>query len=327
MTWTTIKKAGNISGGLFDYNITGLTASTRYLYRSYMVVDGIEYTGNTLTGTTSAIQLLVPEAKTGNANSITPISLSVSGNEVISNGGAVIIEYGILYTQNGSFSNNSTLVYDNVGVSVKKTSSYGNVTLPYDFGAVNLLSNTMTYYRAFLRNAIGVGYGLIKSEITLPAPTVDVYFSMNAIDEGLIMATNFINQRMEISLGYIMQVFCDNNYGDVSDDYPNQGIASLEISYNDGVTWTTIKSLNIAIYGPQEYDVLNYNGTLSLNVIKSTLDSIRLRGIIDVKDGGRSTSGGSIDVTISTVDIDSGDVQIISPTLYAQQNNNIYTGG
>ena len=326
MTWTTIKKAGHPTGSSFNYPITGLTPSTRYEYRSYMVVDGIEYTGNTLTGNTSAIQLLVPEAKTGNANSITLISLSVSGNEVISNGGAVIIEYGILYTQNGSFSNNSTLVYDNVGVSVKKTSSYGNVTLPYDFGAVNLLSNTMTYYRAFLRNAIGVGYGYIESVKTLPAPTVDVYFSINAMDEGLIMADNFINQRMEILLSYSMQAFCDNNY-DNDGDYPQQGIASFEISYNDGDTWTTIKSIYIAIYGPQEYDVQNDNGTLSLNVIKSTLDSIRLRGIIDVKDGGRSTSGGSIDVTISTVDIDSGDVQIISPTLYAQQNNNIYTGG
>jgi len=182
MAWTTIKTAGQIPTNTYDFPITALSASTYYAYRGYMIVDGIQYYGNTLTGTTAAISLYVPSGTTGIAGTATITGFTVTGNGVTDSGGTAIIEYGILYTQSATFKDIGTLIYENIEAGVKQGSGVGTES-NYSSEATGLASNTTTYYRAYARNAVGSGYGEIKTKQTA-VDTVTITMSdwVNNID-------------------------------------------------------------------------------------------------------------------------------------------------
>jgi hypothetical protein len=173
---------GPISGTSYNYIISGLSANTTYNYRSYMIVCGVDYCGNTYqTGTT--LPFAVPTISIGNAYLSTnpTTSIRVSGN-CITNCGCptTISEYGIIYTQNPSRSGASVMCYENTPTCVCKKSLCNNAAMnPYfddniAYSIIGLSANSTTYYRAFAKNATGVGYDgtTIKCIKTVPIPEV-----------------------------------------------------------------------------------------------------------------------------------------------------------
>jgi len=178
MAWITSPlKAGPLPSNSFTWTITGLTAGSTYRYRLYFIVDGTEYYGNTLTGTTGAPAMLAPSMLTGTAGSITPSGYNVTGNEVTDKGGVLPVqEYGILYTQYAFFGTDSTLIYSNIGANVSKASTLADIAtgITYNNSASGLPASTTTWYRAFAKNATGVGYGAVKTAITAAIPVTQV---------------------------------------------------------------------------------------------------------------------------------------------------------
>jgi hypothetical protein len=117
MTWIKADplNMGPLNENWYNYTITGLTPSTAYRYRSYFIVNGVEYRGiNTYTAITSSNTYELPVVTTSEVvRNITVDGFDVIENLLNSDGGAPIIEYGLLYTQRNAFNTNSTLIYDN----------------------------------------------------------------------------------------------------------------------------------------------------------------------------------------------------------------------
>jgi len=181
MAWTgTTLYPGPPATNNYAFTIGGLAPSTNYQYRAYFIIDGVSYYGNVLSGTTAAITLLPPEVTTGIARCVTTTSFCVCSNEIDEDGGAPIVEYGILYTQTGIYGTIGNLIYGNVGSFVRKTScccAWG-LGCAYSMAANCCLSpSTTTYYRAFARNAVGPEYGSIKTQATAsppPPPSINI---------------------------------------------------------------------------------------------------------------------------------------------------------
>jgi hypothetical protein len=167
-----------LSGTCYNFTISGLSASTIYNYRSYMIVCGVEYYGNIYQIATTSLSAC-PTATTGQAYLSTnpSTSIRVSGNCITNKGlPAIISEYGIIYTQNPSRSGTSIMCYENTPTCVCKKSLCDDAAMnPYfadyiSYAICPLSANTTTYYRAFAKNATGSGYGTIKCIQTDPTP-------------------------------------------------------------------------------------------------------------------------------------------------------------
>lgn len=185
MTWiTTNMTEGTLTSDYYNYTITGLSASTKYQYRAYFIIDGVEYYGNILTGATQAITLYNPTVTTGSVSGITTTSsFSIHNNNIIDIGGTPIFEYGILYTQQPITTDKTRLVYNNYPANIGKISIFSNISsVPYAYfmKITGLTQNTLTYYRAFAKNAKGIGYGTICEHRT--AETLRYNLSINYPD-------------------------------------------------------------------------------------------------------------------------------------------------
>lgn len=209
MAWTTTPLwPGPLANDNYNYPIIGLSANTKYIYRAYFIVSGVTYYGNILTGTTAAIALTAPTLTTGTAGTTMETSFPVIGNEVDNKGNAPIVEYGILYTQLGFWGTNSNLIYSNVNGSYVYSASTHNVDIAINSGytktASNLTPSTTTYYRAFAKNAAGVGYGIIKTAVTASPPivynNVDVFLDWDDI----------MNCGSNDGMGGAMRLYCCN---------------------------------------------------------------------------------------------------------------------
>ena len=221
MTWikTDPLKQGPLLNNWYNQNITGLTPSTTYRYRSYFIVEGVEYRGvNTYTATTAAVVYDIPIVNTGTANTITETSMNISGNEITDDGSSNVIEYGILYTQSSTFGTPLKLVYSNSPISVKKVSTTSTPTIPHTFNntLINLNQNTLTYYRAFAKNSNGIGYGDIFTQIT---ETFIVEINFDSVVENddytstaTISFTNHVPDTIySIELDYYLFALCSND--------------------------------------------------------------------------------------------------------------------
>lgn len=187
MTWIntpTPLNAGPLGSNSYTMNITGLSASTIYCYRAYFIVDGVEYYGDILTGTTASITYTAPTVITGNAIDVLYNKFNVVGNKLSSNGGAPIIEYGTLYTQLAHYGNSANLICNNYPANVSKVSTISDVpSIPYVYSGniTGLNANTTTYYRAFAKNAFGISYGTVKTQVTEVRPLPDIYIDVDVI--------------------------------------------------------------------------------------------------------------------------------------------------
>lgn len=106
----------------------------------------------------------IPMVSTGVLNSEGFIK-SVAGNVVNSDGGSIVQEYGVLYTNDIAYNTNSTLIYANNPDFVNKTKVFvaTPLTPPKTYSSKIFPDAGMLYFRAFAKNANGVGYGEIKS--------------------------------------------------------------------------------------------------------------------------------------------------------------------
>jgi hypothetical protein len=175
---TTPLTAGSPGSCTFSYTISSLSASTIYEYRAYMVVDGNPYYGNILTGTTLALPTSSPTVCTGVAYGITTTSMGVCNNKVNNKGNLPVAEYGYLYTQVPAYGTSGTLIYGSASVCKKSSSADIATGTSYFTLSTNcmtsLAANTTTYFRAFAKNACGVGYGTVKTQATNPIPPTPV---------------------------------------------------------------------------------------------------------------------------------------------------------
>ena len=107
---------------------------------------------------------------------------AVPSTQLSGRGNASILEYGLLYTQQSIYGTNNTLTYENISPYVFKASSLSDIpSVPYTYitGTTGLTPNTLTYYRAFAKNAKGVGYGVICTEKTAIPTFHDVNVNVN----------------------------------------------------------------------------------------------------------------------------------------------------
>lgn len=315
-TWSlTPLSAGPLVGDNYDMDINSLSASTIYEYRAYAVIDGTPYYGNILTGYTEAIPTSIPVVETGLPFLVEQTQMLSKWSSLISDGGAPIAEYGNLYTQIPAYGTDSNLRYENVPINVKKNSAYSAITAGEIFNDTALLTgltpNTMTYFRAFAKNANGIGYGEIKSAVTLPSD-VELYFgSIVTGNIATVAANNLVLQTMTIVFEYHIEATVDNNYDDPG-TYPNQARTYLEISLDGGSTWTYIEDITAQCDEPQDSDYQVRNGTHTITNIDATnIGLIKIRGGYDCNND-RNYQSGYFSIKISnTSTIDSGTLIIL----------------
>lgn len=262
MAWIKAEplKAGALIRDWYNYSITGLTPSTTYRYRSYFIVDGVEYRGvNTYTATTAAISYQVPTVTTGTP----PINVNDGGfdvmtNSLVSDGGAPITEYGILYTQLTAFNTDATLIYGNYPAYVKKDSKLSTLSAPNSFSGrtSGLQSGTNTFYRAFAKNAIGVSYGQIYSQMTTNS-TIQVSF-LNAVEiDGYcsVATLQFLGHQPDttynITFTYYLTAECGNDNLPYGENFDNE--TRLEITKNNFGLITYFDNAFVEINDTQEY--------------------------------------------------------------------------
>ncbi len=136
--------------GSFSGNISGLSASTVYFVRAYVITDqGTEY-GNEKTFTTPAPDL--PAITTGAISNITGNSAQ-SGGDITDNGGAAVTARGVCWdtTANPTITNSHT--------------NDGNGTGSFTSVLSGLSCGTTYYVRAYATNSAGTAYG---SQVSFP---------------------------------------------------------------------------------------------------------------------------------------------------------------
>lgn len=196
---TSSLSAGPLAGNTYSCSIsctpsTPISASTIYEYRAYAVINGVTYYGNILTGCTCAITTTSPIVNTGCAYCVYDSGMRLSGNSVTDKGGLPIAEYGVLYTQIASYGNSGCMVYDAYpskmckkccSADIATGTCYFTGTVP-QVSIIGLSDSTPTYYRAYAKNATGVGYGTIKTQNTcsLTPPTFGVDVEIDWLGGG-----------------------------------------------------------------------------------------------------------------------------------------------
>jgi len=169
---TTPLHTGAIPADNYTCTIASLLPSTLYEYRAYMIVDGVSYCGETCQITTLPVPTHVPTVTTGVAYDITENSIGVCNSCVTDKGNLNANEYGVLYTQSVAYATDLQMVYGNPNVSKQSISADIAINTGYFTGSGNLLTgllpNVETFYRAFVKNTVGSGYGEIKSQLTNP---------------------------------------------------------------------------------------------------------------------------------------------------------------
>ena len=108
-------------------------------------------------------------------------SIYVSGNVVTDDGGEIVTEYGILYTQDALYGTDSELVYNaDPAYVVKKERTLPLVlNSPYALTASALSPDTLTYIRAYVKTHTDVAYGEIIEQRT---DTINYYFISDSVD-------------------------------------------------------------------------------------------------------------------------------------------------
>lgn len=207
--WITAKPVhqGAISADTFNYTITGLSASTIYQYRAYMVVDGVPYYGDTCQINTGSMPVYSPSVCTGIASGITTNSMDIHQNKVTSNGGLPITEYGVIYTQNSKYGCAACMTYNSINMCMESICS--DIPINTNYFEANtctlsgLYSNANTYFRAFAKNNVGLGYGLVKTEQTEQLDITPITICLNETTNiiGCGSSNGYICANPSLSIG------------------------------------------------------------------------------------------------------------------------------
>jgi uncharacterized protein (TIGR02145 family) len=148
------KLPDNSSGLTWNSTLTGLTGNTKYYIRAYATnIIGTAY------GMLDSFVTL-PIIPTITTNSVTTITrtTAVSGGNISSNGGYVILARGIVWNKTGN---------PVVGTDSSRTDA-SMTTGSYTLNVGNLNSGITYYVRAYATNAVGTAYGNELSFTTQP---------------------------------------------------------------------------------------------------------------------------------------------------------------
>lgn len=261
MTWikTDPLKAGPLIKNWYNHDITGLTASTTYRYRSYFIVDGVEYRGiNTYTATTATGSYQVPTVTTGIADTVYETSMNISDNEITGDGSTSVTEYGILYTQSSVWGTDANLIYSNAPTNVSKVSTLSIPTIPktFDNTLTPLSPSTLTYFRAFAKNAMGIGYGIVKTASTASSSILVSFLSAVEIDDYSSVATleflgHSVGTTYTITFKYYLMTACSNDNLPYGENFDNE--TTLEITKNNFSAIDYSDNVFIEIINDDEY--------------------------------------------------------------------------
>ena len=161
----TIMGATNVvvSGttGVFEKDITGLTAGTAYFYAAYAINSAGTSYGNEQSFTTSAP--VAPTASTTAASNITSTTATLNGN-ITSDGGATITARGFVYA-----TSNTDLT---IGVTGVANVAVSGTTGVFTENFTGLTAGTAYFYTAYATNSAGTSYGNEQSFTTEAAVAV-----------------------------------------------------------------------------------------------------------------------------------------------------------
>lgn len=108
----------------------------------------------------------VPSVTTGTLGGSLHIR-SIDNNVVNTDGGSLLQEYGILYTRDTNYSTPTTLIYENSPDFVLKSAFFVTTVpvLPKTYMRRIFPEEGTVYFRAYAKNANGIGYGAVVSGI------------------------------------------------------------------------------------------------------------------------------------------------------------------
>jgi len=159
--------------GFFDALIQGALGEgdvilTRQQLFEYL--SGVTAPPTTTTTTTAApVVKTIPSVTTGDWDEATAYFDAIINNIITGDGNDTVTEYGFLDTTNATYGTESQLVYENntnsnVGLkSFPFTVPSGDIPKTFGSKLGEVPDGTTVYFRAFARNSIGIGYGLVKS--------------------------------------------------------------------------------------------------------------------------------------------------------------------
>ncbi|MBE5322019.1 hypothetical protein IM793_22885 [Pedobacter sp. MR2016-19] len=143
-TTANSKSATIGSSPRFSVNLTGLSASTRYYARGYVITNYETIYSNELQFTTLNV---APSSITTNSVSGITVNSAVSGGNVLTSGGGTVTQRGICWNTLGSPTTSNSRTTDASGVG------------PFTSSLTGLLPSTTYYVRAYAVNQNGTSYG------------------------------------------------------------------------------------------------------------------------------------------------------------------------
>jgi len=165
------------SAGSFSYDLSGLSSSQTYYYRTRAETNGVYedvYEGEK---SFTTLSVTTPSITTDSISNITDTTASGGGN-VTDNGGASVTARGVCWNTSGSPTTSDTCTTNGTGTGSFTSSLTG------------LTSGTTYYVRAYATNSEGTTYGNQQTFTTLELPTVSTNSVTNITDTTATSAGN-----------------------------------------------------------------------------------------------------------------------------------------
>ena len=177
-TATSVFADQYVGGGSWSSDGVDYTNSVSGVSVVYYI-GGIRYVDGTYIPPTPST--LTVETGTAYPPLVKSDSIYVRDNVVTDDGGEIVTEYGILYTQDALYGTDSELVYnaDPAYVVKKERTSPLILNSPYALTASLLNPDTLTYIRAYVKTHTDVAYGEIIEQRT---DTINYYTISLTID-------------------------------------------------------------------------------------------------------------------------------------------------
>jgi hypothetical protein len=250
--------SGPLAINQFTLNINGLTPSTKYNYRAYMIVSGSPYYGSGLTTQTLAIVPVLPTVITNGFNSPTITGVTVSGT--VSGGTYSIIHRGIAYGLAPNPTTGGTHTINGNGFGTFSSSLTG------------LTPNTTYFVRAYATTTGGTVYGNQVNITTLPLPNIYlplVRTSHSGTGPGQQSNGTIIpnpplsaSQCITVNLNISHVVFACNPTG-------GQNLTTIYCSTNNGATYNIINPspfvTNAPLSGPPNRQCGQYSLSVTIH--------------------------------------------------------------
>jgi hypothetical protein len=148
------------TSGTISFDLSGLTPSTTYYYRTYATnILGTTYGGDSSFTTTAGP--VAPTLAAIRADQVTETTARIGGR-ILFSGGSPVITSGVLFSTSPA-----SIVVGDPSVTDSATTPLA-ATGSYTFNLAGLNFNTIYYFRSYATNGAGTGYSEIDSFLTLP---------------------------------------------------------------------------------------------------------------------------------------------------------------